>query len=171
MICALVLTGAPGAGKSSILDALTTLLELEGIEHGAIESEELARGFPPLENAVLAEELSRALELQRRAGRRLFLVAFTAETADELRAVARATGAERVLIACLSAPADLLAARLQAREPDRWPGKAALISHARELAVLAPQLAGIDITIETHGATPQAVARQLHAAMRERGLI
>jgi chloramphenicol 3-O-phosphotransferase len=168
---ALVLTGAPGAGKSSVLDALTTLLELEGVEHGAIESEQLARGFPPLANAVLAEALARTLAVQRRAGRQLLLVAFTAETAGELRSVVRATGAERVLVACLAAPAQVLAARLQDREPDRWPGKAGLIAHAHVLASVAPALAGIDITIDTDGAAPDAVAHRLLSAMRDSGLL
>jgi adenylate kinase family enzyme len=45
---ALLLIGAPGAGKSAVLDALATLLEIEEIEHGAIESEQLARGLPLL---------------------------------------------------------------------------------------------------------------------------
>jgi putative protein kinase ArgK-like GTPase of G3E family len=35
---ALLLVGAPGAGKSSVLAALGTLLELDGVQHGAIET-------------------------------------------------------------------------------------------------------------------------------------
>ena len=41
---AIVITGAPGAGKSSVAQAFTTLLDNAGIEHGAIESEQLAWG-------------------------------------------------------------------------------------------------------------------------------
>jgi adenylate kinase len=43
---AVVLTGAPGAGKSSVLDRLATLLEIEGVEFGALESEQLGWGSP-----------------------------------------------------------------------------------------------------------------------------
>jgi nucleoside-triphosphatase THEP1 len=39
---AIVITGAPGSGKSSVAQAFTTLLDNAGIEHGAIESEQLA---------------------------------------------------------------------------------------------------------------------------------
>jgi predicted ATPase len=44
MVCAVVITGAPGSGKSSVLDALATRLEIEGVAHGVIESEQLAEG-------------------------------------------------------------------------------------------------------------------------------
>jgi hypothetical protein len=168
---ALLLIGAPGAGKSAVLDALGSLLEAEGVEHGAIESEELARGLPPLANAILVEQLAADLAVQRRAGRRLFLIAFTAESASELRAALDAAGAERTLVVCLSAPAGVLAARLSEREPDRWPGKPALIAHARELAGTVPALTGTDLVIDTDGRDAEDVARAVLAAMRERGLL
>ncbi len=171
MIAAAVLIGAPGAGKSSVLDALATLLEREGIEHGAIESEELTRGFPPLANAVLVEQLAAALGVQRDAGRRLFLVAFTAESGAELRAVLAATGAARALVVCLRAAPDVLAARLHGREPDRWPGKAALIAHARALAGVVPALDGIDLTLDTEERDAEDAAHAVLAAMRERELL
>jgi hypothetical protein len=38
---AMLLTGAPGAGKTSVLEKLATLLEIEGVEFGALESEQL----------------------------------------------------------------------------------------------------------------------------------
>lgn len=163
--------GAPGAGKSAVLDALSTLLERDGVEHGAIETEELTRGFPALSNAVLVEQLAAALAVQRRAGRRLFLIAFTAESEGELSDVRAAAGVARSLVACLRAPADALAARLQAREPDGWPGKAALVAHARELADAVPALAGIDLLLDTEGRDAGDVARAVLAAMRERGLL
>ncbi len=171
MTAAVLITGAPGSGKSSVLDALATLLEIDGVEHGAIESEQLTRGFPPLSSELLAEQLGLAIATQRRAGRRLFLVVLTAESDAQLRAAIAAIGAERTLVVCLSAAADLLAARLQAREPDLWPGKAALIDHARALAAVAPALAGVELTIATAGRGPEEVAGEVLAAMRARGLL
>ena len=171
MTAAVVITGAPGAGKSSVLDALSTLLEIDGVEHGATESEELARGVPSLPSELLAAQLRVVIGLQRRAGRSLFLVAFTAESAEQLRGVLDACAVERTLVVCLRAPAGLLAARLAAREPDRWPGKAGLIAHARELAAVCPAIDGVDETVDTDGRDAEDVARELLGAMRARGLV
>lgn len=166
----LLLTGAPGAGKSSVLDALSTRLETEGIRHGAIESEQLTRGFPSLGNELLAEQLAAVLATQREAGRKLFLIAFTPETAEQLRDVRRASAATRELVVCLAAPPETVAARLQAREPDRWPGKAGLIARARELAGSVPKLESTDLVLATGGRDADAVAGEVRAAMRARGI-
>jgi chloramphenicol 3-O-phosphotransferase len=167
---AVLITGAPGAGKSSVLDALSTLLEIEGIEHGAIESEELTRGFPPLANTLIPEQLERVLRCQRDAGRNLFLIAFTAEREGEIEEALRASGAERALVVCLVAPAELLAERLAAREPDGWPGKGRLIEHARQISGIAPGLAGVELRIQTAERDPEEIARELLAAIRSEGL-
>jgi len=168
---ALVLIGAPGAGKSAVLDAIGTRLEAEGVEHGAIESEELARGFPVLANALLIEQLGAVLAVQRRAGRRLFMLAFTAESAAELREVRAVAAAEEAMVVCLRASAEVLAARLREREPDLWPGKAALIAHARSLASQVPELDGVDLTLDTDGRAAEDVAVEVCRAMRERAIL
>lgn len=170
MQTALVLIGAPGSGKSSTLDALCTKLEIEGIAHGAIESEQLSRGSPLLRGAEWTAQLAAVLALQR-AHRRRILIAATTETAQELRQVIDATAAERLLVVCLSAPAQTLAARLDAREPDRWPGKQGLIAHALELAEVIPKLEGIDLVIDTGGRGPLEVAEEVYREMLARSLL
>jgi hypothetical protein len=161
---ALVLTGAPGAGKSSVLGALATRLEIEGVAFGAIESEHLGWGSPWLPAPAEAEQLAMVLDYQRRAGRGLFLVAVTAETTERLAATVAATGAERTSAVCLTASAETVARRLDRREPDLWPGKADLIARARELAVAIPRLAGIDLHVSTENRDAHAVADEIFAA-------
>jgi len=170
VIAALVLIGAPGTGKSSVLEALMSELERAGVAYGAIESEQLAMGWPLLDADAWATQLEAVLALQREQGRQLFLVVATTENARELRSVQHATRAERSLIVCLSAPPDTVARRLEAREPDRWPGKLELIAHARSLARSMPQLEGIELVINTERRTAAEAAEEIRDAMRAAGL-
>jgi chloramphenicol 3-O-phosphotransferase len=171
MVVAVVVTGAPGSGKSSVLDALATLLEIEGIEHGATESEQLSRGLPLLDADALTAQLAAVLAMQREAGRSLFLIAATTETEHELRGVLDAAGADRSLVVALQAPAEVVVERLARREPDRWPGKLRLIAHARALAEVIPGLPGVDAVIDTTQRAPDEVAAEIHEQMSRRGLI
>jgi chloramphenicol 3-O-phosphotransferase len=171
MIAALILIGAPGSGKSSVLEELTTLLEIDGVEYGAIESEQLALGSPLLTADEWTHQLEAVLALQRDLGRCRFLVAATVETAAELRQIVRATRADRPLVVCLSASPEEAAIRIAERESDRWPGKPRLIAHAREQAGVVPGLAGVDLIVKTDDRLATEVAAELHAEMRNRGLI
>jgi chloramphenicol 3-O-phosphotransferase len=158
---AVVITGGPGTGKSSVALALTTLLENAGIEHGAIESEQLAWGSPWLPDAQAHEQLAAICRLQRGYGRRLFVVVATTETQADLDSLLAAIGADRSLVACLRAPGDVAAARVLAREPERWAGREALAAHARELATAIPALPGVDVVLDTDGREPEDVAAEL----------
>lgn len=166
MTVALVLTGAPGAGKSSVLEALTTLLEIDGVEFSALESEQLARGNPWLVASEWVPQLGAVIALQRQLGRRVFLIIATTETQQELGDVIKAIGADRTVVVLLTASPELVAERVGTREPDRWPGKAGLVAHARELAVSMPRdLEGVDACIETGGREPIDVAADVRAVL------
>lgn len=167
---AVVLTGAPGTGKSSVLENLAILLEVAGVEFGALESEQLGWGSPWLDDEWRLRQLNALLEIQRQAGRRLFLIAVTTETGQELAAVIGAIAADQHVVVLLSAPADVVAARIEAREPDAWPGKLALIDHARGLATSMQGLTGIDLRISTEDRTAADVALEIRDKLRNRGL-
>jgi hypothetical protein len=151
-----VITGAPGAGKSSVAEAFTTLLDNAGIEHGAIESEQLAWGTPWLEEAQAYEQLAVLLRMQRGYGRRLFVVVATTETEEDLRGLCVAIGAE---------PGEVAAARVLAREPERWAARDSLAEHAAELAPVIPALPGVDLVLSTDGRDAESVATDLLAAV------
>jgi adenylate kinase family enzyme len=161
LTAAIVITGAPGAGKSSVAQAFTTLLDNAGITHGAIESEQLAWGTPWLPDAQVWEQLAAVVALQRGYGRRLFVVVATTETQADLEGLVAAIGASRTFVACLSAPGDVCAARVLAREPERWAGREALAAHARSLASAIPALPGVDLVLSTDGRSAEAVADEL----------
>jgi hypothetical protein len=171
VVVALILIGSPGAGKSSVLEALTSLLEVDGVEFSALESEQLAWGSPWLSMAHVLPQLRAVTALQRDAGRRLFLVAATTETDDDLRGVVDAVGADQTMVVLLVAEADLVAQRINAREPDGWPGKAKLIAHARKLATsMVGELQNVDACIRTDGKSALEVAVEVRdVLMRTRG--
>jgi hypothetical protein len=155
---ALILTGAPGSGKFSVLEALSALLEVDELAFGALESEQLAWGWPWLRPSEWLPQLAAVISLQRAAGRRLFVVAATTETQVELHGVINALAVDRVIVVCLQAGPDVAVRRIADREPDAWPGKGPLIAHARELANSMPSIAGIDAVIGTDGRSPVEVA-------------
>jgi hypothetical protein len=159
-----------GIGKSSVLERLVTLLEIEGLEFGALESEQLGWGSPWLSGGPWLGQLRAVLELQRQAGRHRFLVAATTETSDELAAVRDAIAVDRLVSVLLTVAPEVAAARIDAREPDMWPGKQGLIERARHLAVSMRGLAGIDIRIDTGAREAGDVAVELREALRPHGL-
>jgi chloramphenicol 3-O-phosphotransferase len=171
MVAAVVLIGAPGAGKSSVLEALATLHDVERVEHGALEAEQLSLGRPLLSAGHWVPQLEAVLALQRRVGRRRFLISATVEDAQDLVAVRDATAARLLLVVCLSASPETVAARLDAREPDRWPGKAPLIARAQRLATAVPHLPEIDMIIGTEDRRAEDVAAEIFEAMRGRGML
>ena len=158
-------TGAPGAGKSSVAQAFTTLLDNAGVEHGAIESEQLAWGTPWLPDALIWEQLASIVRLQRSYGRRMFVVVATTETQEDLEGLLRAIGAERSFVMALSVPGEVASARVLEREPERWAGRAALAAHAAELAPVIPALPGVDLVLSTDGRGAEAVAAEILAAL------
>ncbi|MGO9489109.1 MAG: hypothetical protein ACLQBB_08810 [Solirubrobacteraceae bacterium] len=171
MVAALILTGAPGTGKTSVLEALATLHDIEAIEHGAIEAEQLSLGLPLLPASSWVAQLEAVLALQREAGRRRFLISATVETAEDLAAAGSATAADLLLVVCLRASSEIVAARIDAREPDHWPGKAPLMDRARRLAVSTPRLPGIDVVIDTEQRVAGDVAAEILRAMWRKGML
>lgn len=79
-----------------------------------------------------------------------------------------AAEATRSLVVCLAAPAEIAAQRVAEREPDSWPGKAALVEHSRELAETIPALPGIDAVLRTDGTQVSEVAAEVLGLARDR---
>jgi broad-specificity NMP kinase len=75
MVRAIVIIGAPGAGKTSVLQALAGELENDAVPHAALESEQFAAGYPWLSEEDAYQVLGIACAALKRRGRSLFLAA------------------------------------------------------------------------------------------------
>ncbi len=161
---ALVITGPPGAGKTSVLTALVDALSDDDIAHAAIEVEMLVWTHPALSDEQWARHLRMACELYREAGHRLLLVAQTLETDADVAELLDALAADEVFLVRLEAELASLAERIIEREPPSWSGLAGLVEHAQELAATMPGLAGVNLVLSTDGARADDVAARIRAA-------
>jgi len=167
---AAVIFGAPGAGKTTVLERTADRLEAEQVTFGALESEQLAWGFPLLAFDRIVEQTAAVLQLQRRGGRRLFLLAVTVEGAAELGSFCSAIPARPLLTVALDARPQTCAARIEAREPESWTGRAELVRRARTIAQAVTQI-DAQLRIDTELVDPETAARRVVQALRAAGAL
>jgi broad-specificity NMP kinase len=165
MIRAILITGSPGAGKSSVLEALSGLLAEEQMPHAAFESEQLASGYPWLDEEQAYMALAVTCRALSELGRELFLIAGTTETDAHIEGLKAAVGADETIVVCLQAEPETAARRVFEREPPEWTGRDALVAAARRLAAQIPALRGIDLLVNTDGRHPRDVAREIRSKL------
>jgi adenylate kinase family enzyme len=159
-----VITGPPGAGKSSVLTALVDALSDDDIAHAAVEVETLVWTHPALTDEQWARHVRSACELYREAGHRLLLVAQTLETDADTAELLDAVGADEVFLVRLEAQPATLVERLIDREPASWPGLPGLVEHTQELATSMPALSGVNLVVSTERERAEDVAARIRAA-------
>jgi len=118
-----VITGPVGAGKSTVLDAISDLLVDKGIPHAAIDMDHLRVGRPPPPDDRFGEQaghrnLAALWPLLVADGARWVLLADVVENkADYLTAIAEGLPDAAVTIVRLDVPLRLIRRRIRAREP------------------------------------------------------
>ena len=158
-----VITGPPGAGKSSVLTALSDALSDDDIAHATVEVEALVWTHPALSDEQWTRHVRLVCDLYRDAGYELLLVAQTLETDDDVAQLLAAVDAEDVFLVRLEARPDALVERIVAREPSSWSGLRPLVDHAQELATSMPALGDVDLVLATDDQRPEDVAARLRA--------
>jgi chloramphenicol 3-O-phosphotransferase len=164
-VLAVVITGPPGAGKSSVLTALSDALSDDDIAHAAVEVESLVWTHPALTDAQWLRHVSVHCQLLRDAGHTMLVLAQTLETDQDVTDLLSAVAADAVFLVRLEAPAATLAERIIEREPARWSGLHALVEHAQELVATMPALARVDLVVSTEGQRPEHVAARIRDAV------
>ena len=160
----LLLTGSPGSGKSEALTRVHDDLADRGVDSAAIDVDELARSYPPLESDRHLSHLAALSASFRDAGRRLLLVAATAENEENLRGWLRAAGGDRQLVVHLTAPAATLEERVRGREPTDWSGLPGLVESAKRLSSIRFEAA--DLELDTDQRTVADIAASIEAELR-----
>jgi broad-specificity NMP kinase len=163
MVRAIVITGAPGAGKSSVLQALAGELDNDAIPHAALESEQFGWGYPWLTEEEAYAVLGVACGALKELGRSLFLIAGTTETDAHIDALTAAIAADETTVVCLTADPETTSRRVLEREPPEWHGRDPLVAHSRVLATQIPALRGIDLRISTDGRDARDVALEIRS--------
>src|SRR3954466_8092237 len=159
---AVVITGPPGAGKSSVLTALSDALSDDDIAHATVEVEALVWAHPPLSNEQWTRHVRLACELYRDADYALLLVAQTLESDGDVAQLLAAIRPGDVFLLRLEARPHSLVGRTVAREapgalgearvprvPASWSGLSALVDRGHELAASTPALAGVALVLAT----------------------
>jgi Ni2+-binding GTPase involved in maturation of urease and hydrogenase len=93
-VFALVLTGPPGAGKTSVLEALSDQLVDDDVHHATVETEALTATHPALGDEQWLAHVTASCRLHRAQGQRLLLIAATVESNADLRGLLVAVGAD-----------------------------------------------------------------------------
>jgi broad-specificity NMP kinase len=159
-----VITGAPGAGKTACLTALSDSLVDHEVAHAAIDVDEVAWSYPHPDNHERFVHLKACADSHRRAGQELLLVAECVESPAHLAGLLTAVGADDHLLVRLDALPGTLRARIEAREPPGWFGLDYLLGYAeRSPAMLATVEAGL--VLDTEKLTPAESAERIRAAL------
>jgi broad-specificity NMP kinase len=162
---ALVLSGPPGAGKTTVLTALSGLLEAADARHALVELEALAHVHPWPDDDAAFDHLTHVAASFRRRGYPLLLVAATIVDAAFARRLRGALPADEVVLARLEAPPALLRERIARREPPDWVGLPRLLAAVEALAAAHAALPGVDIVLSTADGDPRALAAVLRDAL------
>jgi chloramphenicol 3-O-phosphotransferase len=160
-----LLTGAPGAGKTTVLTALMNLLEADDVRYAAIEMEALALVHPLPDDDAAFRHIEFVAQSFRGRGYPRLLVSATIENNEYLRRLLAALPSDDVLFVRLDAPPELLRERLTRREPREWVGLPRLLTAADTLARSIAALPGVDLALSTADADPNVVAARIRDAM------
>ena len=158
---ALVLTGPPGAGKTSVLEALTDALSAEDVRHATVEVEALTSAHPPLDDEQWPAPVEAICGLYRQFGYELLLVTATVESDGDLRGVLAAIGADEHVVVRLEAEPSTLIQRIIEREPDTFTELDELVAAAARLSPVIAGLDGIALALSTERERPTAVAERI----------
>jgi hypothetical protein len=167
-VFAVVITGAPGAGKTTYLTALTDALIDDKIAHAVIDADEVSWAYPFPDLRGRTEYLAHAWAAHRERGHDLALLGEVIESREHLRELLDAVGADDHLLVRLTAPYALLRQRILAREPPGWSGLDHLLDETERWVEVIGALDGVHLTIDTMRTGPPQAAASIRSERPEK---
>ena len=161
---AVVVTGAPGVGKTTYVTALSDTLVDDQVAHAVIDADDVswAWPYPDLEERV--RYIRHAWAAYRERGHDLGVVSEVVESPAHLGDLLAAVDAEDHLLVRLTAPYMLLRQRILAREPVEWSGNEYLLEETKRWVQVIDELDAAHVTIDTVRAGPIEAATRIRAA-------
>lgn len=160
---AVVVTGAPGAGKTAALIGLADALIDDQIAHAAVDVDEVAWAYPFPDLDGRCARLAAAWGAHREAGHDLLLVGEVVESNDHLAQILGSIGADDHLLVLLEAAPATMRERIAAREPPGWSGLDHLLGEVERYAASLPQLDGVHVVCNTEQLPPDEVTARIRA--------
>ncbi|RZT83339.1 AAA domain-containing protein [Pseudonocardia sediminis] len=163
-----VVTGPPGAGKSTVATTVHDRLGDAGIANALIEVDELERCYPPRDEDDVMADLAAMAGRYRAGGHDLLFVTATVEDDAYAERLVAAAGTASTVVVRLEADPGTLARRIREREPVGWSGTEDLVTHARCLAVGMADLARVDLVLSTDDTAVDDLAARIEELLRSR---
>jgi broad-specificity NMP kinase len=162
-VFAVVVTGPPGAGKTSCLTALTDALVDDGVAHATLDMDEVAWAYPFPTIEERAALLGNAWEGHRRMGHDLLLLSEVVESNAHLAQLLESVGADGHLLVRLEAAPATMQQRIVEREPPGWSGLQYLLGEVERYAVSLTELDGVHVTLDSERLSPEEEAARIRS--------
>jgi broad-specificity NMP kinase len=164
------LTGAVGAGKTTVAAALSDLAVARGVVSAAVDTDEIRRLRPPpaddpFQLEVALANLASLAQNYRTAGAALLIVAGVIEDRDDLDRSLAAVRPGSCFVVRLTAEPGRLQHRLRERHADDETVRAWHAARAVELTAILDASRIADLVVDTTHATPGEVAERIWASL------
>lgn len=163
-VFAVLLTGPPGAGKSTTLEALSDALHDDDIHHASLEMDAISWAHPDLTSRQRLGHVQAISALFREEGYDLLLVSAPVSSVADRDALLAALDADDHFLVRLDAPEATLRERITAREPLGWSQLDDLLERSREMMVAMAAVSEVHLVLDTGRLRRAEVAERIRSA-------